>query len=355
MKIIALGDSHLGFSQGYKIDKDSGLNDRATDILRAFGSSINIIIEQKPDVIIHAGDLFDSSRPPAWVVASAIDGFSRIQNALPNTPIYVIGGTHEWLKSAGTWHSFEVLQRALPGVKFVYGEPELITTVQGYTIMAFPHLPPARLYEATETAPPANFMTAHAPIAGTLGAISGSEQAILSPCVTSKYDMIFLGHYHNLVSVAPNAIHMGSSECLKIDQISPKVVVVYDTDTREITPHVIPTRRYSIIDIDATDKTAPDLLSAILSASQGIEGTVCHLRVSNIEPAVRDALDMALIRKTYSVAFSYHPKFFTAQEGTDEGISTVTIGSLEEEYAARCRKNNRSAEIIQVGLEYLGG
>ncbi|HDM25348.1 MAG TPA: exonuclease SbcCD subunit D, partial [Thermoplasmatales archaeon] len=62
LKIVHLADTHLGFSAYRKITKD-GLNQREVDVYNAFGRAVDKILEIKPDLIIHAGDLFDSVRP----------------------------------------------------------------------------------------------------------------------------------------------------------------------------------------------------------------------------------------------------------------------------------------------------
>jgi DNA repair exonuclease len=57
MRIAHISDTHLGHRQ-YNLDE------RESDIYEAFEQAVNKAIEERVDVLIHAGDLFDSPNPP---------------------------------------------------------------------------------------------------------------------------------------------------------------------------------------------------------------------------------------------------------------------------------------------------
>jgi len=62
MKILHVADTHLGFS-AYRTVTEEGINQREMDVYNAFKQFVDYAIKSKPDLIIHAGDLFDSVRP----------------------------------------------------------------------------------------------------------------------------------------------------------------------------------------------------------------------------------------------------------------------------------------------------
>ena len=62
MKILHVSDTHLGYSAYRKATLD-GINQREIDTYDAFKQFIDYAVKTKPDLIIHAGDLFDSVRP----------------------------------------------------------------------------------------------------------------------------------------------------------------------------------------------------------------------------------------------------------------------------------------------------
>jgi DNA repair protein SbcD/Mre11 len=59
MTLIHIADTHLGLAAFSRLDPESGMNLREKQIYENFLRAINDIINQKPDTLVHAGDLFD--------------------------------------------------------------------------------------------------------------------------------------------------------------------------------------------------------------------------------------------------------------------------------------------------------
>jgi len=59
MKLIHIADTHLGLAAFSRLDPESGMNLREKQIYDNFLSAIDVIVKQKPDVLVHAGDHFD--------------------------------------------------------------------------------------------------------------------------------------------------------------------------------------------------------------------------------------------------------------------------------------------------------
>ncbi|HEX17095.1 MAG TPA: exonuclease SbcCD subunit D, partial [Thermoplasmatales archaeon] len=70
VRFVHLADTHLGYSAYHKIDED-GVNLREKDIYKAFIKAVDYIIDEKPDFVIHAGDLFDGVRPTNRAISVA--------------------------------------------------------------------------------------------------------------------------------------------------------------------------------------------------------------------------------------------------------------------------------------------
>ncbi|UCH71548.1 MAG: metallophosphoesterase, partial [Thermoplasmatales archaeon] len=62
MKIFHVADTHLGYS-AYRKSTQEGVNQREIDVYNAFEQFVDHVVDKKPDLVIHAGDLFDSVRP----------------------------------------------------------------------------------------------------------------------------------------------------------------------------------------------------------------------------------------------------------------------------------------------------
>lgn len=114
MRLIHFSDTHLGFAESAKVDPETGINFREQDAYRAFNAVIDDAISRKPDLIIHAGDLFHSPRPSNRAIVTALIGFQRLSEA--GIPVVLIAGNHSVPRVAATGSIFEAM-RVLPGVR----------------------------------------------------------------------------------------------------------------------------------------------------------------------------------------------------------------------------------------------
>jgi DNA repair exonuclease SbcCD nuclease subunit len=75
------------------------LDEREEDFYRAFHESVEKIIENKCDFVIHSGDMFDEPRPQVRAMVEARDGIDRLLEA--EIPIFAIAGNHDILMRRG--------------------------------------------------------------------------------------------------------------------------------------------------------------------------------------------------------------------------------------------------------------
>lgn len=93
MRIAAIGDTHLGYPRFY--------TDSFTQAKAAFRDA-----DQKADLILFLGDLYDSRVPSLQVLGEAISLFRELK-----TPVYAIHGNHE-RRSRGALNPVELLAKA---------------------------------------------------------------------------------------------------------------------------------------------------------------------------------------------------------------------------------------------------
>ncbi|NPA62549.1 MAG: exonuclease SbcCD subunit D [Methanococci archaeon] len=86
MLFAHIADNHLGYRQ-------YNLYDREKDIYDAFKECINQILEIKPDVVLHCGDLFNDIRPPVRALKVAMQGFKKLKEK--GIKVYIVAGNHE--------------------------------------------------------------------------------------------------------------------------------------------------------------------------------------------------------------------------------------------------------------------
>lgn len=86
MKFAHLADTHLGYRQ-------YGLFEREMDFYNVFNKIIDKLIEERPDFVIHSGDLFEFSRPPTNALLNVQKGILALKDA--GIPVYAIAGNHD--------------------------------------------------------------------------------------------------------------------------------------------------------------------------------------------------------------------------------------------------------------------
>ena len=90
MRILHLGDTHLGRVQR-TWNGPPGWS-RADDHQAAFAAALAPALRGEVDLVVHAGDLFDRSRPPAAVVRAAAVLLERVARRVP---VVVLAGNHD--------------------------------------------------------------------------------------------------------------------------------------------------------------------------------------------------------------------------------------------------------------------
>ena len=220
MKLAHLADLHLGFRQ-FDRQTPRGTNQREADVAEAFRRAVDDLLEQRPDLIVIAGDLFHSVRPTNAAILFCFRQLQRLRTGLPETPIVVIAGEHDTPRSTETGTILR-LYEAL-GVEIAVEEPRRIVLPRlDCAVLAVPH---QALVKAERPAlrpepggPTLNVLLAHG-VHGGLGEERGTleyggaelSREILAP---GKWDYIALGHYHTAQSIAANAWYSGSLEYL---------------------------------------------------------------------------------------------------------------------------------------------
>ena len=137
MRLAHFSDTHLGFSEFSRIDAASGLNAREVDAYNSFERAIQTIIELKPDLAIHAGDLFHTPRPSNRAIFKGLEGLKKLVDA--GIPTVVIAGNHSTPRVFSSGFIFETSN--LLGVHAVYGSQVQVLHIRDAVVHCVPHLP----------------------------------------------------------------------------------------------------------------------------------------------------------------------------------------------------------------------
>lgn len=219
MRVAHLADLHLGFRQYSRLTSD-GANQRETDVSQAFRRVVDDVIAQAPDVVIVAGDVFNSVRPTNQAILVAFHEFRRLDQSLPGVPIVVIEGNHDMPRSIETGSILRLLE-AFDGVRVVTGAAEVLTfTDLDLSVTCIPYASIVADTRPCMTPAPGyqfNILVTHGEIEGVLPGDSGQREyqgAVIevAELAAESWSYVALGHYHVARPVAPNAWYSGSIE-----------------------------------------------------------------------------------------------------------------------------------------------
>ncbi len=99
MKFAHFADCHLG---GWRQEELQSLN------FQSFQKAVDVVINEKPDFLLLAGDLFDSAYPPIEILKETFAEFKKIKDE--GIPVFMIAGSHDFSASGKTF--LDVLEKA---------------------------------------------------------------------------------------------------------------------------------------------------------------------------------------------------------------------------------------------------
>jgi exonuclease SbcD len=240
MHLIHIADTHLGLAAFNRLDPATGMNLREKQIYDNFLSAIDVIIRQKPDVLVHAGDLFDTVKPKTRAYTTVLEALERLY--AEEIPFIVIAGNHSMVKTRYTTSPYEVLtyhpSNITAAYRFRYEKVEIGDTVF--------HLIPNMLrvedyrtaYDQIDLSGNCNNVLVTHGLATAIRdkrLATVAEHELDSTILSDRFDYIALGHYHNQCRITDNAWYSGSTEYFTFGEIGDeKGGLAVDTSRHEV-------------------------------------------------------------------------------------------------------------------------
>jgi len=389
LKLAHLADLHLGFRQ-FDRQTPKGINQREWDVAEAFRRAVDDLLEQKPQLIVIAGDVFHSVRPTNAAILFCFRQFHRLRAGLAETPIVVIAGEHDTPRSTETGAILR-LYEAL-GVEVAVEEARRIVLPKlDCAVLAVPQ---QALAQAERPAlrpeaggPTLNVLVTHG-VYGGLGEERGTmeyggaelSREILAP---EKWDYIALGHYHTAQSVATNAWYSGSLDYLppnpwgqlqdeaaqrtgakgKKERVGKGYLLVDLPGARVAFRSIAPSRRHIDLPfIQGAGLSAKEIDAQIaerVSAAK-IDDQIVRLVVWDVERAVARDLDHAAIRGYKARALNFQlelrrPESQRVVGAAGAGTKRQTLTETVRDFLGRRPLDaelNRET-FVKLGVEYL--
>lgn len=344
MKICHLADTHLGGGAAHSRRATSGLTERQEDIIRSFVEVIDKIIAIKPDVVIHAGDIFDSVRPLNRLIAVAAEQLHRLA-AVNKIPTVIISGNHDAPKQPHIGAALDIF-RHIENLHIACKSELEIFKIGPASLFALPHCLTTDILKAElsrckpEPKSEYNMLILHGVAAGMpeFSMADLGEQEL--PLETmAEFDYTALGHYHNCCQVGPRAWYAGSSERLsQSERESEKGFLEVDLGPLEVRFHPVKTRpMLDLAVIDASEKRGDELVEIIRQKVEaaGAADKIVRLKIKEVSEETLKTMPVSILSDLKQKAFSLNISF-ERSKGEEElpafgraGIGNLDVGFVE--------------------------
>lgn len=383
MDIVHFSDTHLGFREFNRVDPETGINQREQDVYDAFTSLVDRVLTIDPDLVLHAGDLFDNVRPNNRAVNLAAEQFSRLSEA--GIPTVIIAGNHDTPKISTTGTITRALDR-LSHIEAVTSDPGSNDSgyrkipVGGTMIHALSDEPTEeKLSERIKDLKPEesynwNVLVLHAGIRTLEGRVfSGefNEHHVDKDLIENRgFDYVALGHYHKRMEVdlssTTKAVYCGAPERFSFNESAyePGFVRVYLKENEvSYVEELIETREFITLNTiegeDLSVREIQDEIKSRLPEDKDINGSLLSLKITGIDDNSYSLLEERLLDDLRDRAFETSYKVVGPSE-LERDASLLRFSDLRTEFSdfmknrAELSDDLDSAKLIETGQKYLG-
>ncbi|MBN2010621.1 exonuclease SbcCD subunit D [candidate division KSB1 bacterium] len=366
MKIIHFSDTHLGFSEYTRIDPETAINQREKDFYNAWQTIITAILETAPALVVHAGDLFHTTRPTNRALAIALEGIQKISNA--GIPFVLISGNHSTPKIKATGSIFEAIS-LFPNVFAAYGSRYEKFHIGDCDVHCVPHCSLSeeleQAFDAIEIDPDVkyNVLVSHGSWAGARTYSMGEFNEQLIPNPEAKLGKVFnyiaLGHYHKHIHIDDHIVYSGSIERTSFNEAgysSGYMLVDLAASTHDYIP-IASRNMIKLPTLDCDSLSAFEIYRELEKLSgPELEQSLVSLELNNIQHDTLIALDWQKIDSIFQQVF--HLEKIIRQKVQDGnqlmGASMDALPIEFERYLERQEFSNLDkARLKGLGLAYL--
>ena len=369
MKILHVADTHLGYSAYRKVTEE-GINQREMDAYDAFKQFVDYAIKSKPDLIIHAGDLFDSVRPNNRAITFAVKQIIRLSKE--KIPFVVIAGNHEHPKLKETGHIFSIfdhMNHVYPIYNAKYETLSFKINNEKLMVHAIPQCELKTQFneEIKKLKPDStsdyNIFLSHGAVTGikVFSMNEFNELIIPTEALSKKFDYIALGHFHKFSKLANNAFYSGSTERFTFtDAPDKKGFQELEFSNGELKHNFIELENRQMIDpkpIKCSNLKLDEVMKKIKETVREIEPKEKTFRITldGLPAHIYRGLDFDEIRKMSGEAIHYEIKANVIKEGESKPVTTSKIDALANEFTRFLdRQDLKEKEILlEMGIGYI--
>ncbi len=369
MKILHIADSHLGYS-AYRKSTPDGINQRELDTYYAFKQFVDYTVKSKPDLIIHAGDLFDSVRPNNRAITFAVDQILRISEK--KIPFVIIAGNHEHPRLKETGHIFSIfnhMDNIYPIYNAKYETFSFNIKNKKVTVHAVPQCELKKQFDSElekikpDSSADFNIFASHGAVSGikVFSMSEFNELIIPAKALSNDFDYIALGHYHRFTKLANNAFYSGSTERFTYtDAPDNKGFLEIELTNKTVKSNFIQLKIRPMIDpkpIKCSNLKLEEIMKKIKDAVKELNPKEKTFRIilDDIPTQIYRNLDFNDIKKMSSEAIHYEIKANVVKNGESSLSKTSKIDALTTEFKQFIESQDLKEKdtLFELGIGYI--
>lgn len=366
-KLLHTADIHLGRKFTALGDTLGAKGrDQREQVRATFKRLVSLAREEKVDMVLISGDLFDSNQPPQRDIQLVLEQFNLL--AGENIPVCLIPGTHDCFDSNSVYRKVN-FPKECPNVTIftgadwtakefsylnvtIYGRPNLSNRSNESPLRGLKRQTSGRFHIAM----------AHGSL--DIGSIEPDDHVFTMEQVrNSGMDYIALGHWHRPYACSQGEViawYPGPPELISLDQLEPGqalLVTVSDSEETRVEKRAVGLRRCDEMTIDLSSITS---LSQLKSAiAQGASPEVVRkvllkgLRTADldIEDLIQELSDRFFHLKIDDRSYS------GIREYEGEHLIIAKFVQLMKEHIESCEGEDRkiAEQALQLGAKLLEG
>ncbi|MFA5101546.1 MAG: exonuclease SbcCD subunit D [Candidatus Thermoplasmatota archaeon] len=368
MRILHCADTHLGYS-AYRKTTEEGVNQREMDVYNTFTQCVDYALQTKPDVVLHAGDLFDSVRPSNRAITVALQQILRL--SVENIPFVVISGNHETpkLKETGNiFNIFEHLNQVYPIHRNRYEAISLKIKDKTVLIHAIPHCQSPKEFESNfkkikiEKNADFNLLLAHGAVADIKEFKMNEFNELFIPVKNLKeeFDYIALGHYHQYTKLQENVFYVGSTEHFSFTEANVQKGVLQIDLKQPLKHRFIPLKTRIMIDpppLDCSTLRIDQIIQKVKEIIQTIDPSdkIIRIRLENIPIHLQRGIDYHQIRNLAKTAVHFEIKTTSLKNDVTSLNESYKLKSLADEFEKFLTTQQYAEKkmLLSLGLQYI--
>jgi exonuclease SbcD len=366
LKILHTADIHLGA-------KFSGLGNKGASqreqLIVTFKNIVATAINEKVDIVLIAGDLFDSNQQPQKNIDLVIEQFNLLGSN--NIPVCLIPGTHDSLDSSSIYRKVD-FEGKCPNLKIFADEnmsckeyPGLDLTVYGKPNLSNRSSVSPLKGLRRSTSSKFHIGMAHGSLYIPEKIAEDDHVFRLDEVKSSGMDYLALGHWHRAYKCPADspAWYPGPPEWIPGQAENGVVLMVSLSPTGEVEvePRKLGLRDYNEVEIDMNEIEDLAMLKSRISqgAGQNLIGRVTLKGLRDVELILNpEELEIELGEKFFhiSVTDKSHPKSAEITEGEERLIASRFIRLMKGQIEGLEGEEKEIAEnALQYGVALLDG